>query len=373
MKRAKKIIFLLLLILMFPGFLFTACRKRETAPQQSTAQSPEPVTEAPVTLATLPPQTEPETFPPETEPEVEKYVISLAGDCTLGTTAPVYYAGLGFIRTIGEDYGHPFRNVQCYFAEDDLTLVNLEGPLIDGGTPKPNKQFNFRGPTAYVSILTEGSVEAVSLANNHTEDYGKDGYQSTLDTLNDAGIPYVERDSSLMITLGDDFKIGIYGAMFYKLDQDQIVAGITALKEQGADFIIFAVHWGTEYNYMPSTMQTALAYAAIDAGADVVWGHHPHVLQPIEKYGDGMIFYSLGNFSFGGNTSPRDYDSAVIQLTIAQTGDSDVSVEQVDVHPVCISSISTSNNYQPTPYDPGTEDYDRVMEKLNWVYNDSIG
>lgn len=371
MKHMKKEFLVLCLLAVFLGITLTACRNRESVPQESTTEETVRIPEVSATVVT-----EPEDLPAEptaeTEPEEEKYVISLAGDCTLGTTAPVYYADLGFIRTIGEDYGHPFRNVQCYFANDDLTLVNLEGPLVDTGSPKPNKQFNFRGPTDYVNILTEGSVEAVSLANNHTEDYGIDGYQSTLDTLNEAGIPYVERDSSVIITLGDNFKVGIYGAMFYKLDEDQIVSGITALKEQGADFIIFAVHWGTEYSYNPSTMQVSLAYAAIDAGADVVWGHHPHVLQPIEKYGDGIIFYSLGNFSFGGNTSPRDYDSAVIQLTLIRSGDGSVRMDQVDVHPVCISSITTSNNYQPTPYEPSSAEYDRIMEKLNWSLPETI-
>lgn len=115
-----------------------------------------------------------------------------------------------------------------------------------------------------------------------------------------------------------------------------------------------------------------MAYAAIDAGADVVWGHHPHVLQPIEKYGDGIIFYSLGNFSFGGNTSPRDFDSAVIQLAITRSGDGTVRMDQVNVHPVCISSITTFNNYQPTPYDPSSAEYDRVMEKLNWSPTETI-
>lgn len=367
MKRMKKIKGILLLLAVFPGITLTACRKPEPALQESTTEETETVPVIPATVVT-----EPETLPPETEPEEEKYVISLAGDCTLGTNIPVYYADLGFIRTVGEDYGHPFRNVQCYFANDDLTLVNLEGPLVDDGYPIPNKKFNFRGPTDYVNILTEGSVEAVTLANNHTEDYGTNGYQSTLDTLNEAGIPYVERDSSVIITLGDNFKVGIYGAMFYKLDEDQIVSGITSLKEQGVDFIIFAVHWGTEYSYNPSTMQVSLAYAAIDAGADVVWGHHPHVLQPIEKYGNGIIFYSLGNFSFGGNTSPRDFDSAVIQLAITRSGDGTVRMDQVNVHPVCISSITTSNNYQPTPYDPSSAEYDRVMEKLNWSPTETI-
>ena len=109
----------------------------------------------------------------------------------------------------------------------------------------------------------------------------------------------------------------------------------------------------------------ATGMAAIDAGADAVWGHHPHVLQPIEEYGGGIIFYSLGNFSFGGNTAPRDFDSAVVQLMLTRTGE-DVRLDQVAVHPVSISSITTSNNYQPTPYEPSSQEYARIMEKLNW-------
>lgn len=367
MKRMKKAFSVLFLLTFCLGVILSACRKKEVnMPQESTTGVVESVPETSVTAAT-----EPETLPPETEPEEEKYVISLAGDCTLGTNDPVYYADLGFIRTIGDDYGHPFRNVQCYFAEDDLTLVNLEGPLVDDGSPLPNKIFNFRGPTSYVNILTEGSVEAVSLANNHSEDYGTYGYQSTLDTLNGAGISYVERDSSVIITLGDGFEVGIYSAMFYKLDQEQIISGITSLKEQGVDFIIFAVHWGIEYSYVPASNQVEMAHAVIDAGADVIWGHHPHVLQPIEEYGDGIICYSLGNFSFGGNTSPRDYDSAVVQLTITRSAQEGTRVERVDVHPVCISSITTSNNYQPTPYEPSSEEYNRIMKKLNWEQPES--
>ena len=115
-----------------------------------------------------------------------------------------------------------------------------------------------------------------------------------------------------------------------------------------------------------------MAHSVIDAGADVVWGHHPHVLQPIEKYGDGIIFYSLGNFSFGGNTSPRDYDSALIQLMLIRGVDGSVRMDQVEVHPVCISSITTSNNYQPTPYEPSSAEYDRIMGKLNWSQSEKV-
>ena len=110
-----------------------------------------------------------------------------------------------------------------------------------------------------------------------------------------------------------------------------------------------------------------IAHEVIDAGVNVIWGQHPHVLQPIEQYGDGIIFYSVGNFCFGGNSKPRDFDSVVIQLQLVRKADGTVEREQVDVHPVCISSNPKTNNYQPTPYDPGSEAYARTLEKLNWT------
>lgn len=336
---------------------------KEPETGQETVQSetePETVVTEPMTE-----ETEPSTQPP-TEPEPEEYVITFAGDCTLGSTQSLSYAGLGFPKTVGEDYGHPFRNVQQWFSEDDLTLVNLEGPLVDGGFPTPNKKFNFRGPTDYVQILTQGSVEAVSLANNHSADYGVNGYQSTMDTLDSAGIAYAGCDSIALVTVGEDFQVGIVATMFNKLDEATIVERIRSLKEEGADFVIFAVHWGTEYDYSPASTQKNLAHAAIDAGADVVWGHHPHVLQPIEYYGSGVIFYSLGNFSFGGNTAPRDFDTAFTQVRVTRSAGEKAVLSGVDVYPACISSEPKVNNYQPTPYEVGTAEYNRVLEKLNW-------
>lgn len=187
---------------------------------------------------------------PETDPQEEHYVISFAGDCTLGGTEALSITEPGFPKTVGEDYGYPLRNVQCYFAQDDLTLVNLEGPLTDTGYPTPGKTFNFKGSPAYTQVLTQGSVEAVGFSNNHVRDYGEKGYQSTLDALDAAGIPYVTQDSWRILTLGEDFRVGIFAGMFYT-SPDTVVAGVEELKMQGVDFIIVAIHWGAEYSYTP--------------------------------------------------------------------------------------------------------------------------
>ena len=337
--------------------------------------APEP-TAAPTTAqtqaATLPPtQAEtlpPETLPAETQPTEERFLLTFAGDCTLGSNPTNYYADYGFIKTVGDDYAYPFANVIDYFTGDEFTMVNLEGPLCDTGYPVQKKHV-FHGPTAYVKCLTENSVEAVTIANNHSMDYGASGYAATVDTLEAAGVPYVERDSTAVITTRSGLTIGLYAAVYYKLDVEDMTAQIGAMRQQGVDLIIFAPHWGTEGTYHPTKEQEQVGHAAIDAGADIVFGSHPHVLQPIEEYGGGIIFYSLGNFSFGGNGAPEDYDTALVQQEVIRDADGTVHLGQLTVVPASVSSITGRNNFQPTPYEPGTEEYDRVLSKLDGSFS----
>lgn len=348
----KKLVCFLLTALLLAG-----CGQSPAEPTAVETTVPEttvPVTEV---LSTVP-----DTVP--TEPPAERFLLTFVGDCTLGANPSNTYAGVGFVKTIGEDYRYPFRNVIEWFENDECTFLNLEGPLTDVGNPM-QKKHAFRGPTAYISILTENSVEAVSIANNHTMDYGQKGYESTVATLEGAGIPFVERDNTCIVTTENGLKIGLYGAVYYVLDEEAIVAGITALKEQNCDLIIFAPHWGVEGTYQPTAQQTRLGHAAIDAGADIVWGSHPHVLQPIEAYNGGMIYYSMGNFSFGGNGYPRDYDSALLQQEILREADGTVSLGEVTIVPCNVSSVPDRNNYQPTPYESGTDGYSRVLQKLD--------
>ena len=333
--------------------------------------------EMPVTTAAPVETTQPETVPafaPETQPEEteptqgqRRYLLTFAGDCTLGSSAATAYAQLGFLKTVGEDYDYPFRNVQDYFAQDDFTLVNLEGPLCEVGNPAA-KTFVFRGPTAYTAILTQGGVEAVSLANNHSLDYGQAGYDATREALDAAGIPYVERDSSVVIPLEDGTTAGVYGAVYYLLDTQQIARDIAQLAEQ-ADIVIFAPHWGVEGSYHPTPAQTELAHAAIDAGADIVFGTHPHVLQPVEAYNGGVIFYSLGNFSFGGNPAPEDMDTALIQQEVLLDEAGNVTLGDRTLVPASVSSVEGHNNFQPTPYPADSEDYQRVLAKLDGSFS----
>lgn len=348
-----RILSVVLIALLLAGCSAPAAVPETTTPETAAVETTVPATE---------PTTEPTTV--ATEPPEEHFLLTFVGDCTFGANPTNTYAGVGFVKTIGEDYRYPFRNVIEWFENDECTFLNLEGPLTDVGNPM-QKKHAFRGPTAYISIITENSVEAVSIANNHTMDYGQKGYESTVATLQSADIPFVERDKSCVFTTENGLKIGLYGAVYYVLDEEAIVAGISALKEQDCDLVIFAPHWGVEGTYHPTAQQTRLGYAAIDAGADIVWGSHPHVLQPVESYNGGIIYYSLGNFSFGGNGYPRDYDTALLQQEVIRSADGTVTLGELTILPANVSSVSDRNNYQPTPYEPDTDGYNRVLQKLD--------
>lgn len=304
------------------------------------------------------------TAPVETESGEERFLLTFVGDCTLGANPKNTYAEVGFPRVVGEDYAYPFKNVVSYFGADDATFVNLEGTLTDKGNPA-DKTYTFRGSPAYSRILTDNSVEVVTLANNHSFDYGPSGYASTKTVLEEAGIPYAERDSGVLMELDCGLKVGLYGMVYYKLDAEDMKAEIADLRARGAELVIVAPHWGVEGSYRPTQLQQDVGHAAIDAGADIVWGSHPHVLQPIEEYGSGIIYYSMGNFCFGGNSKPEDFDTALLQQEVIRSPEGEISLGSLQIIPCSISSEESVNNYQPTPLAADSEEYTRVIRKLD--------
>ena len=308
--------------------------------------------------------TEATTVP--TEPPEQRYLFTFAGDCTLGGHTSHTRAGYGFLLTVGDHYDYPMANVKTWFENDDFTMVNLEGPLTNQGRPS-GQIYSFRGPTSNVKILTENSIEAVSFANNHVYDYGPVGYESTLSVLEENGIAYVEQNSSTVVTLEGGLTVGIYGTVYNTDDEEATVKAIKALSKQ-VDLVIYAPHWGTENSYGATKQQKSLGHAVIEAGADIVYGCHPHVLQPVEEYQNGVIYYSLGNFCFGGNIYPMDYDSAIIQQEVILSANGEVTLGERTIIPCAISSMEKRNNFQPTPYEEGTKEYDRVLSKLNGTY-----
>ena len=139
---------------------------------------------------------------------------------------------------------------------------------------------------------------------------------------------------------------------------------IATLKAAGAEIIVASVHWGIEKDYNQSAEQISIGHKLIDAGVNIVWGHHPHVLQPIEEYNGGIIYYSTANFSFGGNHNPPDKDTVVLQQTVIETPEGEFMLGELTVIPCRVSSKTSYNDFQPTPYTVGSDAYKRTMNKV---------
>ena len=356
--------------LLAAALLLAGCHSTAAAAETTPAPSEIPAavetvlpSQAPIPEPSEAPATAP-TEPPTEPPTEQRYTLSFVGDCTLGCHTVHRGMGFGFLKVVGDDVLYPMENVRSYFENDDLTFANLEGILNDGDAkPDPEKVYNFKGPTSYTGILTENSIEVVSLANNHSMDYGPEGYASTVEALDAAGVSYAERDQSTIVTSESGLTVGIYAILFYKVDEDRMVEEIAKLAEQ-CDIVIFAPHWGVEGSYRVIDVQERQAHKAIDAGADIVWGHHPHLLQPVEYYEDGVIFYSMGNFCFGGNMYPSDMDTAILRQEVIRSPEGEISLGELTVIPCSVSSMEVRNNFQPTPYEEGSAGWNRVYKRL---------
>lgn len=299
------------------------------------------------------------------------FTVTFAGDCTLGTDE-LFDPSTSF-NTMYDAVGDPayfFQNVKDLFSSDDLTIVNMEGTLTDS-EDRVDKTFAFKGPAEYVQILTEGNVEAAAVANNHSRDYGDQSFTDTVNTLEDAGIRHFGYDDIAYFDI-KGVKVALVGT--YELDEgagikDSMVANIQRARSEGAQVVLVYIHWGIEREYVPNETQMMLGHAAIDAGADLVVGSHPHVIQGYEKYQDRYIVYSLGNFCFGGNSNPDDKDCMVFQQTFTVAGDSAERNDAIKVIPCSVSSVTGYNNYQPTPAEG--EEADRILAKIQ-ESNDAI-
>ena len=293
-----------------------------------------------------------------------QFTLTAVGDCTLATdiTTPSEGSFESKIEEIDGDYSYFFRNVADIFASDDLTIVNFEGTLSNQGS-REEKTFAFRGNPEYVNILTSSSVEAASLANNHSSDYGTVSLNDTAATLTNAGI-LTFNGMSIATTTINGVNIAIIGinALNYE-GASQMKECIRRAKVNGAQVVILCIHWGVEKDTEPGSDQRKLAHDAIDTGADLVLGSHPHVIQGVEKYKGRYIVYSLGNFCFGGNTNPADKDTMIVRATISVDEDGVyIDDDNISFIPCKISSTDEYNDYQPTPAQ-GAE-RDRIIAKI---------
>lgn len=311
----------------------------------------------------------------DTEGEPAEILLSFTGDCILGTDEffawdtglPAYY------NLYGPEYF--LKNVKSIFEEDDLTIVNMEGTLTEE-TTRVDKQFAFKGDPEYVKILTSSFVEAANVANNHSHDYGEKSFQDTVQTLEENGIKTFGYDDVAVLEV-KGIRVGMFG--IYELDDHleripQVKQDIAKLKDQNVDIIVAVFHWSNELVTVPDENQVTLAHLAIDEGADVVVGHHPHVVQGIDEYKGKMIAYSLGNFCFGGNTHPTEMDTFIFQQKFILDGKRNITGSEYKVIPCRVSSETTYNNYQPTPLvgEEAKETMDKIEERSQEINSDRI-
>ncbi len=305
-----------------------------------------------------------ETTTPEPTAESVSITVSMVGDCTLGTDVNFDQStSFDAFYQMKNDPGYFFQNVKDIFTADDLTVANMEGTLTTSND-RQQKTFAFKGDPSYTEILTRGGVEATNLANNHSHDYGDQSYEDTIQYLEAAGITTFGYDRTAVMDV-KGIKVGLIG--IYELKdglgrQQQVIDTIQEVKDQGAQVIVVSFHWGTEKSNVPDDIQKTLAHLAVDQGADLVVGHHPHVLQGIEKYQGKNIVYSLGNFCFGGNKNPSDKDTMIFQQTFTVENGELVEDNVTNIIPCSLSSESGYNNYQPMVLE-GSEK-ERVLQKI---------
>lgn len=261
---------------------------------------------------------------PETEPPPVPFEITLSfiGDCMLATDRGADYQG-SFNRLAAEvEPAYFFEEFAELFANDDWTVANLENVFTDNPEAQMrNKGYTpaywYKSTTKNTEILTAGSIEIVSLANNHSEDYGAVGYADTRDALDKSGIMWGDNDNVLFLEK-EGFTVALYLCTFYYTGYDRIITQKMASVD--ADYKIVYFHGGTERVHAPDTWKAEGCRRMIDGGIDLVIGGHPHVLQPIEVYKGKTIVHSLGNFVFGGSRSEENR-TIVYRHTLTVVGD----------------------------------------------------
>ncbi|MGN7469959.1 CapA family protein [Brevibacillus sp. SAFN-007a] len=252
-------------------------------------------------------------------------------------------------KVVGEKgYAYPFTHVRELFLQDDYTIANLETPLTTRGTPADNKAYVYKSSPLAAPAMQAAGIDAVNLANNHSMDQGVDGLLDTFAALEEHRIAYVgggvdaarayapvfvEKNGIKLALLGFSRVIPEVGWFAQKnapglagtYDPALAVTAIQQAKAQ-ADLVVVIAHWGKEREDFPVAHQKELAKAYIDAGADLIVGGHPHVLQGFEQYRGKWIAYSLGNFIFTRSTEPKTWETMVLQASCTKDAVCDLTM-----------------------------------------------
>lgn len=266
---------------------------------------------------------------PGTAADSAAVILRFGGDVLLAG----YYES-----AMGDGPAHAFDGFPA-LAGADIAMVNLECPITVRGVKVP-KPYNFRMPPKYLGLLAGAGIDIVSLANNHIYDFGKEGLFDTISYLDSVAVRHVgagRNGEEAYRPVVFNVRGHVVGFLAYygggespgagknspgvaRRDLERVVEAIGSVRrDSGAAYVVVNLHWGTEKAERPDASQRTFARALIDAGADAVIGHHPHVLQGIEQYRSGVIVYSLGNLLFGGN-SRSTYDTGLFEIRLETGG-----------------------------------------------------
>lgn len=291
-------------------------------------------------------------FPLSVKAQTDSFTIdlSIVGDCLLATEdgKDTSYSFSWYAKNKTPDYF--LTNVSHIFQNDDFTIANLENVLTDRPLEKRDKgkgtAFWFKAPTSNTSILNSGYIDVVSVANNHTYDYGEEGLVDTIKALNKADIQWGSDDRTLYLEK-NGYTIAFIPASLYNSSQTKNIINRIKAASKKSDYQIVYFHGGQEGIYQPETWKINASHQLVDAGADLVIGNHPHRLQPFEIYKGVNILYSLGNFCFGGNNHMTS-NRTIIYKTILKIEDSKLVQEETQLIPCYIQDDSKyQNNWQP--------------------------
>lgn len=288
-----------------------------------------------------------EPLPLKTEPREIRLLF--AGDVMLSRT-------IGAVAAIKKDYRFYFRNVASTTRAADIAFANLENPVSTGGIRSGSK-YSFRGDPKTLEGLKYAGFDIVSIANNHIWDYGRTAFLDTLLNLRESGIvavgggeDYEKAHAAKIVAVGKTRiaflaytnliapSLGLASSTpaISRFDDDILQTDILRAKEQ-ADVVVVSFHWGDEYETKHNTEQERVARLAIDAGAKIIVGHHPHVMQETEEYNGGLILYSLGNFIFDQNFSKDTRRGLMVE----------VMLEGNDIVGIVYKEIAFNEDYQP--------------------------
>ena len=259
------------------------------------------------------------------------------------------------------------EKVSSIFKEDDFTILNLENVLSDSELAEVSKRTDpaywYKSKASNINILSSSSVEGVSVSNNHTGDYGKEGKQDTINSIVNANMEYGDYNH-IMYFKKNEFIVAVICKGLWIESQANDVIKLIKQAEEKSDYQIVFFHGGTERIHYPEEWKRSATRKLIDNGADLVIGSHPHVIQPREIYKEKEIVYSLGNFCYGGNSGPENRTIIYQMNLIIDSKTNNLIDEESNIIP-CYVYTGNINNYQPAPIEDENIK-NKVIDFMNW-------